>query len=211
MLSHTQRAKKYTEMYNLGVIIRDHALNDYNTFLSHLGETKTLPQLVEEVLARKKQCRVFDIGCGNGQALAELKMQFGKRVHVAGIDLIPCTSKLDEFMQGDAVEWDWPRHEDLIVSFRAAHEMGNLSKILTKILANLTPGGKAFIWVRIKENVTGKPKYLGEMTVEEEAFLQKLAAFTSYGGAKLTCKPVEGTLNGTTQSGFALIVEKPLQ
>ncbi len=210
MLSHPQRVKKYTQLYELGVIIRDHAVNDYNGFLSSMGEEKNLVQLVEDTLTRKKQCRILDIGCGNGQALMELKTQFGKRIHVAGIDLLPCTSKLDEFIQGDAVEWEWPRHEDLILCFRAAHEMGNVSKFLTKILTNLTQGGKAFVWIRTKEIINGKSKYLGEITIEEEAFLKKLSAFTSYGGAKLQCKPVEGMLNGTKQFGFALIVEKPL-
>ncbi len=210
MLSHSQRVKKYTETYGLGVIIRDHALPDYHAFLVNLGEEKTLPQIVEEVLARKKQCRVFDVGCGNGQVLAELKTQFGKRVHTAGIDLLPCTSKLDEFIQGDAVEWEWPRHEDLIICFRAAHEMGNVSKLLTKILTNLVQGGKAYVWIRTKEIINGKSKYLGEMTIEEEAFLKKLSAFSSYGGAKLQCKLMEGELNGRKQFGFALIVEKPL-
>lgn len=210
MLSHPQRVKKYTQLYELGVIVRDHAMQDYHSFLANLGEAKTLSQLVEEVLARKKQCQVLDLGCGNGQALVELKAQFGKRVHVCGIDLLPCASKLDEFIQGDAIEWEWPRHQDLILCFRAAHEMGNVSKFLTKILANLTQGGKAFAWIRTKEIINGKVRYLGEITIEEEAFLKKLSAFTSYGGAKLQCKPMEGMLNGTKQFGFALIVEKPL-
>lgn len=212
MLSHSQRVKKYTEIYALDVIIRDHTLHEYDAFLHHLGETKTLSQLAEEVLARKKQCRVFDVGSGNGQALAALKQLYGKRIHTAAIDLIPATSKLDDFIIGDAYEKDWPLHMDLVVSFRTFHQIGHIAKLLNKVVASLMNGGKAYIWIRVKETNNGKTKYLGEMDVDEENFLQKLSQFSSYGGTKLQCKPFTGGWSDSSamQSGFALIVEKPL-
>lgn len=213
-------AQHYREKYEQGVIRRDHTLNLYNQFLENLGEKQSLEELVARILVRKKIVRILDIGCGNGNALAELKQLFGEKVYTLGIDLIPPDTKenVDEFLEGDVHEVPIPMECDLILSFRALHEMGNLSKLIPKLAKSLTPGGRAYLWIRMREANEGKPVFVGEMNTAEEKALHGLAANREINGSMMLLQSVETPIPVTYESqprksmigGYIVLLHRPL-
>ena len=163
-------SQKYVEHYAQGVILRDNTLNEYNTFLHNMGEEATLQKIAAGYVKRNGKCRVLDVGCGNGQALHELKQHVGSVVRTLGIDLLPLRDEkmIDEFIQGDVHEVPFPHDCHVIVSFRALHEMGGFSTLLPKFARALTPGGRAYLWVRMREMVENKIQFVGEINEREE-------------------------------------------
>ncbi len=195
-------AQKYREKYEQGVIRRDHTLSLYNQFLENLGEKQTLEDLVARILVRKKTVRILDVGCGNGNALAELKQLFGEKVYTLGIDLIPPDTKenVDEFLEGDIHEVPIPHECDLILSFRALHEMGNLSKLIPKLARSLAHGGRAYLWIRMREANEGTPVFVGEMNKDEENALHALADNREIHGSMMLLQSVEIPIPVTYES-----------
>lgn len=186
-------ADKYREKYSQGVILRDHTLNLYNQFLENLGEKQTLEHIVERILARKSVCRILDVGCGNANALRALKELFGEHIYTLGIDLLPPDDKqnVDEFLEGDIHDVPIPHACDLVLSFRALHEMGNLLKLVPKLAHSLAPGGRAYLWIRIRDAHEGTPQFVGEMNGNEERVLHALAANREINGCTMLLQPVE--------------------
>ena len=124
---------------------RSNTLELYNTFLSNVGEKKTLQQLIDSIIKRKGKAVVLDLGCGNAGALNDLKKLYGARVSVKGIDLEKPEFNIDEFVQGNFLEAKLPQKNDLVFSFRALHESGEIEKMVSRTEQSLAPLGKALL------------------------------------------------------------------
>lgn len=216
IVSSEARARKYREKYAHGVIIRDNDLSAYNQFLHNLGENKTLLEIVRTILQRKKSCRILDVGCGNANALHELKQHAGAGVHTIGIDLLPLehASYVDAFIQGDVHESPIPGECDLILSFRALHEMGDLSTLLLRFAAALAPAGRAYLWIRMREYANGGPVFVGEMNILEEKTLLALEEKPVLDGCKIMVHPVMQRMEGGSRAqsfvaGYAVLLFRP--
>jgi SAM-dependent methyltransferase len=187
-------ASKYVERYSQGVILRDNSLREYNHFLRNLGEKTPLEKIAAEYIQKNGQCRVLDIGCGNGQALHELKQHVGSLVHTMGVDLLPLHDavSLDEFTQGDALDTPFPANCHLIVSFRALHEMGHFSTLLPRIAQSVARGGRAYLWIRMRDTFNGRLEWVGEMNAKEEEYLRALVvdSLRELNGCKVLVEPV---------------------
>jgi SAM-dependent methyltransferase len=207
-MSDSNVAGKYRKRYRQGVINRDNDLKTYNHFLMTLGEFISLEQLVGMANMRKDVCRILDIGCGNAQALGMLKKEFGPRVFVSGIDLLPPAVELDGFIEGNIHAVNFPKKFDLIISFRSLHEMGGLENLIPKIASSLAPKGRAYLWIRIREIVSGKPIFTGEMNEKEEAFLFSLSSQRELHGVKILAQPVYEPLPGAKSvvTGFTVVM-----
>lgn len=189
MSTHSQ---KYVERYSQGVILRDNTLREYNTFLRNLGEQTPLEKMAAEYIQKNGHCRVLDIGCGNGQALHELKQHAGSLVHTIGIDLLTLNDKkmLDEFLQGDVHDTPLPHHCHIILSFRALHEIGNFSELFPRVTSSLERGGRAYLWIRFREEWDAKLKFVGEMNEHEENYLKKLSSQRELNGCRVLVEPI---------------------
>ncbi|MDP2666799.1 MAG: class I SAM-dependent methyltransferase [Candidatus Diapherotrites archaeon] len=211
----TPQATKYLALYEQDVIVRDNTLSLYDTFLRNMGESKTLIQIIQDLLKEKKRIRLLDIGCGNAQVLHELKTHFGDRVHTMGVDLLPPFYPPDEFLQGDVHELPLPLECDLILSFRALHEMGNLPSLLPRIARALGKGGKAYLWVRLRVIEANSDQLEGEMTPTDEAFLEASAPRTKWGETFALVDPILGEFipkSGVLQEiarGYAIVLHRP--
>lgn len=179
---------------------RGNSLQKYDFFLKNIGAEKTLSQMIGEIIAEKGNARVLDIGCGEAGALKELKKIFGKKIIVCGIDALP-TEGLDWFFQGDAVKKDFPDKCDLVVSFRALHEIAHLKKILKKIEACLAAGGQAILSIRMQQELGGKTFFYGNLGKKDLAFLLALEKKGVFGKLKALVLPVETK----THSGKTII------
>ena len=177
---------------------------------------------MEEALKKQKTVKILDVGCGEGQALAELKEKFGKQVKVCGIDLLPAKASLDEMVVGDALKKEWPKGCDLIISFRALHEIGNPEKVLEKAEKALIIGGKAILLFRAMEFNEGKLSWQGEMNKEALEFLRQVLREGKFWKAKISGKenviymegffgsPHEGEKPETVKytDGITIVMEK---
>ena len=153
---------------------RDNSVESYNGFLSNVGERKTLQQFIDSVIKRKGKAVVLDVGCGNAGALMELKKLYGAKVEVRGIDLEQAESKeskIDVFVQGDFLGKELPQKNDLVFSFRALHETGDIETAVEKIEKSLAPLGKAVLLVRVRDE---NGALEGKMSEDDEEFLMKL-------------------------------------
>ena len=175
---------------------RENSLESYNIYLKNSGFNKTLEELVESIAKRKVTPVVLDIGCGNAGALNELKKLFGGKVIVKGIDLMPAEKKIDEFIQGSIIEEPLPRENDLVVSFRVLHEVGNIEKALSKIAECLAPLGKAVLSIRCQGFEGNKVKFLGRMTNQDLEFLQKITKKKRFNGVKVKGKEARISMTG---------------
>ncbi len=212
-------APKYVERYSQGVILRDNTLREYNTFLHNLGEENPLEKIAAGHIQKNGLCRILDIGCGNGQALHELKQHVGSLVHTIGIDLLPLHDaiSLDEFTQGDALDTPFPMNCHLIVSFRALHEMGHFSSLLPRIARSLSSGGRAYLWIRMRDVNGEKMVWVGEMDAEEEGYLRLLTAQRELDGCKVLVEPVlvpvpithEKDPRETIAGGYIVLLMRP--
>jgi len=127
---------------------------------------------IEKMIRERKQLRLLDIGCGNGVALKELKEAYKERVYCIGMDLKkPGVEKIDEFIEGNALEKDFPKNIDVVLSFRSIHEIGECKKILGKIRKCLAEKGQAFLSIRCQELKQGIIQNLGKISKQDIAFL----------------------------------------
>lgn len=206
-------ASKYLARYSQGVILRDNSLREYNAFLRNLDENTPLEKLAAQYIQKYGKCRVLDVGCGNGQALHELKQHVGSLVHTLGIDLLPLSNPrmLDEFVEGDVHEVPIPQNCHIILSFRALHEMGSLDALLPKLASALAPGGRAYLWVRMREWIENRIHLVGEMSEQEEKSLLQMGQQKDLHGAKILVEPFEQTIGDESRhvsfvAGYAVLL-----
>jgi SAM-dependent methyltransferase len=220
MVSHHERAQRYLKRYAQGVILRSHSLEQYNQFLENLGEKQSLEKIVEQIIQRKRLCKILDVGCGNANALKTLKKMFEERIHTIGMDLLPPETRegLDEFIEGDVHTIPIPTHCDLILSFRALHEMGNLHSLIPKIAHSLDKGGRGYLWLRMLEMVGQKPLFVGEMNKKEEKALVELGVKKEIEDCQVMVQPVEIPIpvnnendpRETAIGGYIVLLHRPL-
>ena len=155
--------------------LTDHAnsLAKYDFFLKNMGVEQSLLELAKNAVHASGHAKIFDIGCGEAGALKELKKKFGEKITVSGIDALP-VSGLDEFVSGDAAEKDFPKNCDIIVSFRALHEIAHLELVFKKISDSLTTDGQAFLSIRCQQFVGGKIFFHGNLAQKDMDFLEKI-------------------------------------
>lgn len=180
---------------------------DYEFFFRNMNFGLGLEEAIKKHIEKKAKIRVFDLGCGAGNALAGLKRVFGSKVYSIGLDVLPATADgIDEFIQGNALEEKFPNSCDIIVSFRAMHEFGSMEKIIEKVCNSLTPSGKAFLSIRCQEYYNGKVRNLGKIKQKDIEFLHSGIKKGSLFGLKAVGNTVpiilrQGLLNSKGKSG----------
>ncbi|MFH0955153.1 MAG: methyltransferase domain-containing protein [Candidatus Micrarchaeota archaeon] len=181
----------YRQKYALGVADKSNSLRDYNRFLANSGESHSLEEFISHQLLHAKTVRVLDVGCGNAGALKELKKEFGEKIFVIGMDLIDfdlATNKVDEKLIGNAQELVIPPNLDLVISFRALHEIGELETVLTRIAQSLSPLGIALLSVRLHDVTSKKSSFSGSITKKDEEFLVKIGGKNYWMDCKVKAK-----------------------
>ncbi|MDO8628006.1 MAG: hypothetical protein Q7K42_06065, partial [Candidatus Diapherotrites archaeon] len=73
--------QKYLEKYSSGVFVEDQSLGLYEKFFQKIFENDSLQEIVEKKIHAKKPTKIFDIGCGNAEALRELKYTYLKDIY----------------------------------------------------------------------------------------------------------------------------------
>ncbi len=103
----------------------------------------------------KRPIVVSDIGCGRGDALRQIKKEYGAFVQTMGFDLVELEAQqdLDSIVVGDFEEMDLSAEyvgtSDIVISSHAAYYMADFfSNAYPKIHDMLRPDGDAFIYVR---------------------------------------------------------------
>ncbi|MDO8634430.1 MAG: methyltransferase domain-containing protein [archaeon] len=176
---------KYFEFFD-----RSNSIEKYDFFLKNMGAETTLEKEVEKALQRKQTARILDIGCGEAQALSELKKKFGKQVHTIGIDLLD-SGNPDEFIKGNAAEVNFPKDVDLAVSFRAMHLLHPLKKVFEASCKSLAPHGKAFFSVRCQQIAGGQLLFHGNLDSVDMSFLKQIAKEGKFCKAKIRAVEVK--------------------
>ncbi len=176
------------------LVDRANSLGKYDFFLKNMHAETSLEKEVENFLKKKKVVRVLDLGCGEAGALKDLKKMFGKKVFVAGIDLIK-TEGLDSFVEGDTLEADFPKDIDIAVSFRAMHEFHPIEKVFEKLCQSLSAGGKAFLSVRCQQFLGDRLLFHGSLTSADMDFLKSLAKKNEFLGVKVKAVEVKEKKN----------------
>ena len=168
---------RYRQRYGSGVYERDNTLALYDSYLSRIEPSFTLVKLVEAALRRRTPARVLDIGCGDAGALGTLRTRFGRSICALGIDLVPPPEgRLDEFVTGDAAAAGLPSDCDLILSFRALHEVGRPLEMIEQVRGALTPGGRAILSIRTMDTNRRPLCYAGIIGGEDLKGLEALCS-----------------------------------
>ena len=55
---------------------RSNSLKEYEFYFAQASPEKGLEDRIQEIISEKGKCRLMDIGCGNAEALSELKEKF---------------------------------------------------------------------------------------------------------------------------------------
>lgn len=201
----------YRQKYGLGLVDIENSLQKYEEFLSNLGEEKSLAEGIQQQLHSKKKLRILDIGCGNAGALKELKKKFGEKIETIGLDLIPFPEKnTDQQIAGNALEKKLPDNCDLIVSFRALHEIGHSDELVPRICEALASKGIALLAFRLHSIVNNSIEWAGDMQETDEHLLLQIAEKKRFVGCMVSGKMAFETLsNGErTPTGIFIKIKK---
>jgi ubiquinone/menaquinone biosynthesis C-methylase UbiE len=201
----------YRQKYSLGLVDISNSLEKYDSFLSNLGEEKTLEEMIGKLLQFKRKMRILDIGCGNAGALKELKKKFGKRIETIGMDLVPFpTLNADHGIIGNALEKKLPNNCDLVFSFRTLHEIGSSEVMVKEICRILAPEGTALLAFRLRTFSNGVLEWIGEMEEADEYFLFRIAEDGKLGNCTVFGRIVFENLSDSTKTptGIFLKIKK---
>ena len=151
---------------------REAGLTGYELYFRSMELGFGLREAIEKKLRTCHKIRLFDIGCGKATALRELKEIFGEKIFTIGLDAIKEKEHgIDEFIAANALQTEFPKNCDVVVSFRAMHEMGNCKKTMEKIEKSLKKGGEAFLSIRCQEFKENRIQNLGKITKTDIDFL----------------------------------------
>ncbi len=212
-MNELKRIEKYIKKYSLGLIERKTSLKHYNELLEKIEEGLSFESLISDFLEKKPLVRVFEIGCGEAQALKELKVIFKNKVFVSGIDLLETDfQNLDELIIGDVLEQVFPQNCDIIFSFKSLHEIGSTKQLIEKIESSLTNGGVAILSIRVQEFKQGELVFLGELTQEDLDFLNSILQAEKFKSCLVSGSKVFLEYNGVQfLAGINLILMKQVQ
>src|SRR5207249_8649920 len=140
--SRTSYVDDLRRLYASGLKERENDLARYDAYLSNMRANSSLTGLVREVLDHQPLARVLDVGCGDAGALCALAEQFPGRVDAMGLDLVPPDAPGVRPLAGDALRTPLPEECDLVLSFRALHEIGQIDTIVPKVARALAPRGR---------------------------------------------------------------------
>ena len=187
---------------------RSNSLKEYEFYFAQASPEKGLEDIIQEIISEKGKCRLMDIGCGNAEALSELKEKFADKLHTTGIDLSEAGKLPDAFIKGDAITEAFPIEIDITVCFRVAHEIGSIRKLFEKTMACLSVDGTAYFLIRALKPENGKLEFEGKM---KEADIDYLLALEKRPGQAVVHAAYEefGTGNGTGKyiAGFRATIK----
>lgn len=193
------------KFYSTGGRDVENSIDSYDRYLRSMGPGLSLDGLITGVLKHHTPCRLLDLGCGNAGMLAGLVKKYGSRIEAHGLDLVPpaVVPRGVRFRGGDAAAAALPEDCDIILSFRALHEIGRVDDVLFRIAPALGPGGRAFLSFRIAElNAQGQIEFQGCMTA---AALERLRVHGKAGmmnGVRLSHTEVTGVMPGASAPVF---------
>lgn len=189
------------ERLRTGLTDREAGLAAYELFFRNMELGLGLRELVEKKLKEKQKIKIFDLGCGKAVALKELKEIFGEKVHTTGLDAVKTKNHgIDEFIQGDALAASFPENCDIIVSFRAMHEIGECRKMLEKIEHSLSSKGEAILSIRCQEFRENRIKNLGKIKQGDIEFLEETLAKKRFNSMRVEGKSMPVVLGGVLVS-----------
>lgn len=181
------------QLYGLGIKERENDVAAYDHYLGAMQPGLSWRGAVDTILAAQPRARLFDIGCGDAGALRTLAAEYGDRVDAHGCDLVtPEDTAPVHLLRGDALRAPFPPSCDLIVSFRALHEIGHLDTLVPKVARALARGGLAFLSVRIAEFVAGRIEPQGSITPRDVQWIRTTAAMGLVAGSRLRVVEVTG-------------------
>jgi SAM-dependent methyltransferase len=200
----------YLEKYRHGVGTRNHSLREYEFFISNITTNVTLAGLVEKFLEIREKVKILDLGSGEGQALKELKERFGKKIETIGIDLFDAPKEnFDTFIQGNALEADWPTECDIVLGFRSLHEMGQIKTIFEKLNQALKAGGISLLSIRVMDSWNNSMQFMGAMEKQDLTFLEDIVTKGAFESLRIDGRKIEVDVNGKRYpSGMHICVIK---
>lgn len=174
------------QLYGLGIKERENDCAAYDLYLDLMQPGTTLRGLLDETLAAQPLARLLDIGCGDAGMLRELCTVYGERLEAHGADLVPPADAAPvHAIGGDVLRAALPANCDLIVSFRALHEIGALDTMIPKLARLLAKGGRAFLSIRIAEFVDGRVEPQGSIVPRDVQWLKTTATAGMVAGVRL--------------------------
>ncbi|MDO8627953.1 MAG: methyltransferase domain-containing protein, partial [Candidatus Diapherotrites archaeon] len=153
-------------------------------------------------------------GCGNAEALRELKYTYLKDIYCVGLDLVKRSAKdlgIDEYISGDAFQEKFPDNVDFVFSFRALHEIGRISEIVEKVSHCLASKGLAVLSIRCQDFDFHKNKLIfqGQISQKDLDFLNQILLEKEFYFCKVSGNPIFQEANGITYTaGINLILKK---
>ncbi len=181
------------QLYGLGLKERENDCATYDHYLGVMQPGLSLRGTVDAVLEAQPRARLLDIGCGDAGALREVVAAYGDRVDAHGCDLVVSPDTAPVHVQGgDAARLAFPADCDLVVSFRALHEIGQLETLVPKVARALARGGVAYLSVRIAEFAEGRVEPQGSITPRDVQWIRTTAAMGLVAGARLRAVEVTG-------------------
>ena len=132
---------------------------------------------IKSILKKRGACKLLDVGCGDGHALAEAKHHYGPHLKAHGLRLYGkrdyknfsdemIQTMVDKIMVGSIENYVFKEKYDLIVSFAGGtHYTVNPPLAIEKIANALNVGGEAHLQIK-KSNI---PKNVVE-TLESQGF-----------------------------------------
>ncbi len=174
-------------LYASGLKERENDVALYDSYLENMHAGTTLHALVDAVLTRQPVAHVLDIGCGDGGMLRALVLHYGARVRATGLDLVAPQNAAPPvtFLTGDAVRERLPDDCDVVVSFRAMHEIGALDAMLPAVARTLAPHGRAYLSIRIAEFRDGRIEPQGAITPRDVQYARTVFAARRVAGVTI--------------------------
>ncbi|MFH1586837.1 MAG: hypothetical protein ABID38_03205 [Candidatus Diapherotrites archaeon] len=178
--------------------------------VKNLAPGKSAESEIRRILKFKRKARVFEICPGQAQALTELKLMFGDRIHTIAIDKeVPqAKATIDEFRKGEVLEFEFPKNCDLIFSLRSLGFVGSPEVIVEKAIKSLAPGGVAYLDFPIRSGWGAS-----NFGFWDRKFLDEMVERRKYKGMAVKGKLFKDrrtALSGSPGNQKEIVIETPL-
>ncbi len=125
---------------------------------SNLMQINLEEKIMNMIISKNRKIKILDIGCGKGNALAEVKNKFETSVETHGLRLTGKTEErftadllaqgmIDKLHVGSIENYLFKQKFDLIVSFAGFHYISNVPLGLEKVCNSLTKKGEAILQI----------------------------------------------------------------